>query len=131
MIIFIKTQQAILIHQQGVEKYGGAHGLREEPLLISALEMPKQGFGEQYFHEFPYEMAAAYLFHISKNHPFVDGNKRAAFSITLTFLMVNNIDYIGNKKDFEDLVVATATGKLTKEEIAEFLKKNCKQILTN
>ncbi len=73
-------------------------------------------------------MAAAYLFHISKNHPFVDGNKRAAFSITLTFLMVNNIDYVGNKKEFEDLVVDTATGKFEKSDISEFLSQNCKKI---
>lgn len=125
MIYFLELTHVYKIHQENIEKFGGSFGVREESLLISAIEMPKQGFGDEFFHAFPFEMAATYLFHISKNHPFVDGNKRASLACMLTFLRMNNIRFTGSKNELEDLVLDTATGKLDKKQIAEFLEKNC------
>ncbi|MDQ7012628.1 MAG: Fic family protein [Planctomycetota bacterium] len=61
-----------------VAQYGGDPGLRDRGLLESALAQPRQAFGGEFAHTYPFGMAAAYAFHIAKNHPFIDGNKRAA-----------------------------------------------------
>jgi death-on-curing protein len=63
------------IHVDQIENYGGAVEIRDRALLESAIEQPRATFGGNYLHQFPYEMAAAYLFHLVMNHPFVDGNK--------------------------------------------------------
>ena len=73
---FLTEEQILHLHQLAIEKHGGSLGLRDSGLLKSALAMPESGFGGNYFHATIFEMAAAYLFHLVKNHPFVDGNKR-------------------------------------------------------
>jgi death-on-curing protein len=75
-IKFLDLLDVLEIHQSRIDAYGGASGIRELGLLESALAQPQSGFGDQYLHADIFEMAAAYLFHIVLNHPFVDGNKR-------------------------------------------------------
>lgn len=82
---FLTLQGALDFHQDSIENFGGASGLRDQGSLDSALAMPRQGFGGEYAHAFPFVMAAAYAFHIAKNHPFVDGNKRTALSARALF----------------------------------------------
>lgn len=127
-MIFISLSQAIVMNQQQIELFGGSFGLRDQGLLESALEMPRQGFGDQYLHEFPFEMAAAYLFHISKNHPFVDGNKRTALHVCLTFLAVNGYECNLSSPELENFTVEVATGHYTKAQITEKLEQNCTKI---
>ncbi len=128
MIYFLKTKQVIELHDKLIQSFGGSFGLRDLGLLESAIEMPKQGFGDSYFHEFPFDMAAAYLFHISKNHAFVDGNKRTAFFSTEVFLEMNGFLITADEKILEEFVVDSAIGKLSKDEISKFLEKNSKKI---
>lgn len=77
---FLSIDEALTLHETAVLQHGGATGLRDRGTLDSALAQARQAFGGAFVHEFPFGMAAAYVFHISKNHPFVDGNKRVAFS---------------------------------------------------
>lgn len=70
----------------------GSQGLRDLGLLQSALAQPEAGFGGELFHKDLFEMAAAYLFHISRNHAFVDGNKRMALAGCLLFLSINDVE---------------------------------------
>ena len=84
--LFFSLDQALLIHTDQIRPYGGSHGLRDLGLLSSALAMPRASFGGVYLHTSLAEMAAAYLFHIAPNHPFLDGNKRAALATVLAFL---------------------------------------------
>ena len=81
---FLTLDEVIAIHQDQIQRYGGSGGLRDMGLLQSALAMPRAGFGGEYVHSDLYEMAAAYLFHLATNHPFVDGNKRVAADVFLT-----------------------------------------------
>jgi death-on-curing protein len=74
--VFLNLAEVLEIHRDQIERYGGQPGIRDLDLLQSALAMPAAGFGDRYLHEDLLEMAAAYLFHIARNHPFVDGNKR-------------------------------------------------------
>jgi len=89
--------------------------------------MPQAGFGEQYLHADVFEMAAAYLFHIVRNHPFVDGNKRTGAMAAFTFLKLNQVTLNAGELKFERLVRAAAEGKLGKEKIAEFFRNNSKK----
>jgi death-on-curing protein len=77
------------IHARQIERFGGTPGVRDEGLLESALAQPQATFGGQFLHPTISEQAAAYLYHIAMNHPFIDGNKRTAFAVTDTFLRLN------------------------------------------
>lgn len=92
-------------------------------LLESALAMPEAGVGDQYFHADLFEMAAAYLYHIVRNHPFVDGNKRAGTMAAFTFLKLNGVILDAPQLDFEKIVLAVAKGKADKSAIAAFFRK--------
>jgi len=70
---FLSLEEALTLHETAVDEHGGPHGLRDRGLLESALATPRQAIEGQFVHEFPFGMAAAYIFHIVKNHPFVDG----------------------------------------------------------
>jgi death-on-curing protein len=70
-------------------------------------------------------MAAAYLFHIAKNHPFYDGNKRTGVVAAIVFLELNGLELKANEADFERLVIQVAEGKAAKADVAAFFKDNC------
>lgn len=101
----------------------GSLAMRDIGLLQSALAMPQSGMGGEYFHTDIFEMAAAYLFHIVKNHPFVDGNKRTGAMAAYSFLMMNSVDLDAPEAEFQALVLATAEGAAIKAQIAEFLRR--------
>ena len=128
-IRFLLLEEILQLHQSSIQKYGGSLGLRDEKLLLSALEMPSAGFGDQYFHTSIYEMAAAYAFHISKNHPFVGGNKRTALGAMHTFLVLNSYDLLLSQEEAYDFIVDIATGALAdKKDIAAILEKHSTHI---
>jgi death-on-curing protein len=105
---FLTAEEVVALNIDQVRRYGGTSGVRDEGLLLSALAMPQAGFGDQYAHEDLFEMAAAYLFHIVKNHPFIDGNKRVGAMAARVFLMLNGFDIPMSEDDIYDLVIATA-----------------------
>ena len=124
---FITYEQVIALHQLQIEEFGGSHGVKDKGLLLSALGQPESGFGEEYFHKSLYEMAAAYLFHLVKNHAFNDGNKRIAALTAAVFLEINGLRVTAKEDEFEKLVLDSAQSLVTKEQIADFFKKNTSQ----
>src|SRR3954464_2187875 len=88
-ILFLTVDEILELHGDQVLAFGGDPGVPDMGLLQSAVAMPQAGFGDELAHVFPHEMAAAYLFHIAANPPFVDGNKRTALAAALTFLEMN------------------------------------------
>ena len=72
---FLALADLVRIHIDQITNYGGSIEIRDSGLLESAIEQPRAAFDGDFLHTFPFEMAAAYLFHIVINHPFVDGNK--------------------------------------------------------
>lgn len=121
-ILFLTVEQALEIHAYQVEQFGGEPTVRDLGLLESALAQPQQGFGGQYVHGSLFLMAAAYLFHIARNHPFADGNKRAATHAAILFMAINGIELALDPDEAEVFVVAAAQGQKTKEEIAAFFE---------
>ena len=119
---FIKTQAAIALHRQQIELNGGNPGLRSLHLLESAMSQPSVTYLGNFLHETIFDKAAAYLFHINKNHPFRDGNKRTSLVVTLLFLKINNYEITTKTKDLEKLTKETAEGIIDKSEISRLLK---------
>jgi death-on-curing protein len=121
---FISLQDALRIHKEQIERYGGSPGVRDIGLLESAVAMPQAGLGGQYFHTDLFEMAAAYLFHIVKNHPFVDGNKRVGAATALVFLELNGRGAEASNDEVVSITLAVAEGKAGKSAVAEFFRKH-------
>ncbi|MGD8255157.1 MAG: type II toxin-antitoxin system death-on-curing family toxin [Syntrophobacterales bacterium] len=121
---FLSIGEVLEIHRDQIDRYGGDPGIRDLGLLQSALAMPAAGFGGRYLHGDLYEMAAAYLFHIIQNHPFVDGNKRTGVVGALVFLALNNVVIQADEDDVERLVRAVAEGEAGKATVSEFFRKH-------
>ena len=124
MIDFLQVADVLLLHSDQIDRYGGGLGVRDMGLLESAVAQPQASFGGEYLHVDLFEMAAAYLFHITKNHPFLDGNKRAGAISALVFLDTNGIEIDAPKGSIYDLTIAVATGQAGKTEIAEFFRSH-------
>ncbi len=120
-IYFLTLEDVLEIHTDQIKQYGGRLGIRDQNLLLSAIAQPPSMFNGLYLHKSLHDKAAAYLFHICQNHPFIDGNKRVAFVSMLVFLDLNGetIDY--DEEELEDLTLRVAGGKMKKEGITNFL----------
>jgi death-on-curing protein len=122
--IFLSIGEIIEIHNDQIQRYGGQAGIRDLKLLQSAVAMPTVSFESQYLHQDLFEMAAAYLFHITQNHPFIDGNKRTGAVAALVFLYLNGIELKVDENIFENAVRSVAEGKWNKAQIAKFFRTN-------
>ncbi len=119
---FLRVDDVLQIHQDQIERYGGSPDLRDPGLLTSAVDTPRAMFDGKYLHGDLFDMAAAYLFHIVLNHPFVDGNKRTGTAAALVFLDLNGIEMEIDDGALVDLVLAVAQGQVAKPEVADFLR---------
>jgi death-on-curing protein len=122
--IFLSIGEIVEIHNDQIRRYGGQPSIRDIGLLQSAVAMPTVSFEAQYLHQDLYEMAAAYLFHITQNHPFIDGNKRTGAVAALVFLFLNGIELKAEEDNFENAVRSVAEGKWNKAQIAKFFRNN-------
>jgi len=121
---FLSVEDMHTLHADQVDLYGGEHGMRDQGLLESAVAQPQASFGGTLLHEFPFEMAAAYLYHIVQDHPFLDGNKRTGAVAALVFLDINGVEIDAPKGSLYDLTMAVATGEAGKAEIAQFFRSH-------
>lgn len=121
-IIFLSVEDVLLLHVDTIDVDGGSHGVRDHGLLDAAVAMPRQQFGGAYLHEGMAAMAAAYLFHIAQNHPFVDGNKRAAVMSALAFLSANGVELTMVPSDLEAITLKVAAGDMAKEKLTSWLR---------
>ena len=124
-MVFLTLDDILESHQNQIDTYGGSHGIRDIGLLESAIAQPEASFGGQYLHADIFEMAAAYIYHLVMNHPFVDGNKRVGLEAALIFLEINDKSLIANDDELVDLVLKTTAGQIGKREIAEFFRSHC------
>lgn len=122
--VFLTLDEVLEIHQSQIELFGGSTGIRDMGLLQSALSMPRAMFGGKYLHADLFEMAAAYLFHLASNHPFLDGNKRIGTVAAIVFLEMNEMDFHADEEELEQIVMDVAQGKVEKPTLAEFFRRN-------
>jgi death-on-curing protein len=119
--IFLSLNHVLRLHARQIERYRGSEGIRDTNLIESAIAQPQQSFGGEYLHNSLPAMAAAYLFHLAKNHGFVDGNKRVAAAAALTFLEVNGIDTDRiDETEMEKITIAVADATADKQAVTAF-----------
>src|SRR5258708_24343169 len=122
--LFLELEEILEIHADQLKHYGGSDGIRDMGLLQSAIAMPRAQFGGQFLHASLFEMAAAYLFHLVQNHPFIDGNKRVGAAATDVFLTMNGIELKADERAYEKTVLSVSQGKINKADLADFLRRN-------
>ena len=120
--IFFTLDEVLAIHADQIERYGGSFGIRDQGLLESALAMPEATYSGDDLHPSLSEKAAAYLFHLVKKHPFVDGNKRAGLAVCLAFLAMNDVSVRASDDELVDVVYGVAEGRTSKADVAVFLR---------
>ena len=125
--VFLALDEVLALHADQIRRYGGRPGIRDLELLESALGTPEASYGGDYLHASLFEMAAAYLFHIVRNHPFVDGNKRVGLIAALVFLGLNDLDLDVDADDLFELVVGVAAGTVGKADVAVFLRSKARE----
>lgn len=111
-----------VIHQDQIRQHGGSLGVRDENLLAASLARPRHllAYGQPDL----FDLAAAYAYGLAKNHPFIDGNKRTAFAVMATFLLVNGYLLDVPEKEVVQTMERLATGQETQESLAQWLRKN-------
>jgi len=119
----LTVAQVMEIHASAIAMFGGSSGLREPMLLESAVAAPQASFGGVSTISDTVEVAAAYLYYLCSNHPFIDGNKRVALGACLVFLQINGYRTAPDSEDWENLTLAVAASLLSREEITATLRK--------
>lgn len=120
---FLSVNDVLALHEDLLSRTGGISGVRDVGLLESAVMMPQAGMGGTYFHEGLPAMAAAYLFHLCSNHPFLDGNKRTGAAAALVFLVLNGIEGLPDPVAMEQATMAVAGASMSKEALIEWLRQ--------
>ncbi len=121
---FLGLEEVLAIHEDRIRKYGGSSGLRDLDLLQSAVGNVEATFGGEYLHQTLFEMAAAYLYGICRNHAFLDGNKRTSLACAIAFLRLNDLRLAAAEDDLYDLVIGVAEGRVSKAAVAVFFEQH-------
>lgn len=124
----LTLSDVLRIHQDQLSRYGGADGVRDLGLLESSLAQPKAALGGQLLHPNLTGMAAAYLFHLVKNHPFLDGNKRTGAVASRVFLRINGHVLEPPESEYEQIIRKVAACSVRKDEIASFFQRFCRPV---
>ena len=110
------------IHAAAIGQFGGSAGIRELALLESAIAAPQASFGGESVYTDVAEVAAAYLFFLCRNHPFVDGNKRAALGSCIIFLRLNGVEPQSDGQAWEDLTLDVAASRIDRAQTTKRLR---------
>jgi len=120
---FLELHEVLHIHRDQITRYGGTFGVRDMGLLTSAIAMPTATFKGEFLHTDIHEMAAAYLFHLVRNHPFLDGNKRVGAVSAIVFLALNGYDFEAPEDDLVEMVYGVARSEIEKMDVAVFMRR--------
>lgn len=120
--VWLDAEIMIDVHAEQLALFGGPEGIRDLGMLESALGRPVNKFS--YGEEDLAALAAAYAFGIARNHPFVDGNKRAAFAAIIVFLGLNDIAFAPNPAEATAIILALAAGEVGEEGFARWIRDN-------
>ncbi|MEW8537184.1 MAG: type II toxin-antitoxin system death-on-curing family toxin [Candidatus Thiodiazotropha endolucinida] len=117
--VWVLHEVVIAVHQSLLAEHGGAPGIRDESLLESALSRPRQRF--EYSDEPSiFDLAASYCYGLANNHPFVDGNKRIALTITALFLELNGYSLTAPEPNAVVIIEELAAGNLTEDDLSSW-----------
>lgn len=119
--VWVEKEALLLLHGKSLARFGGLEGVRDEGLLDSALARPRNAFHYDGLSDIA-GLAASYAFGLAKNHPFADGNKRAAFLAVGLFLGVNGWELNAEPVDAIRAVMALASGEAREGEFAAWIR---------
>ena len=125
---FIPDEIVPMLHADLIKRYGGTPGVRDRGLLASALAQPKMTAQKRFLHRTIFDKAAAYGFHVCRNHPFVDGNKRIAFVLVDIYLLKNGWKLDASEEEAFETMITLASGSLTKTDLSAWLKARSSKI---
>lgn len=124
--IWLTRHQVLAFHEEQLHEHGGLAGVRDDTAFEGALARPNN------IHHYEatdlFALAAAYAHGFAKNHPFLDGNKRTAFSSAAVFLYLNGLELTLSESKAYEITVALASGALAQKGFADFLRENSKKI---
>lgn len=121
--VFLSAEQILAIHQRVIDVFGGDPGVRDQGLLESATAMPRAVFAGEFLHKSMADMAAAYHFHICRNHPFMDGNKRTAVAAAEVFLHVNGYELTADDDTLIAITLKVADGTASKQQLTDLFRR--------
>lgn len=124
---FLTIEEVLVLHELSLRAFGGQSGVRDRVLLESALTQPQLGTASGYVHAFPFEMAAAYGFHLARNHPFFDGNKRTAWLAMQVFLEKNKLILSVSFVEGIATMLAVASGAMEKASFTQWIEQHAYQ----
>jgi death-on-curing protein len=119
---WLSRQMIVAIHDEQLAIHGGAGGLRDDGMLESVLDRPRNKWS--YEQAELAELAAAYAYGIARNHPFVDGNKRTSLLALYTFLGVNGVDFIVPEAEAASIILSLAAGEVSEASLARWIRDN-------
>ncbi len=125
--VWVLEDIVLAIHTMLLSEHGGGSGIRDEGLLKSALARPKQKFSYNSDTSI-FELAAAYSFGIARNHPFVDGNKRAAFTIGTLFLELNDYKLTASEANAAITFENLASGEIDENKLEQWFKEQSSKV---
>ena len=119
------------LHKQLEDEFVLSSGIRDESLLISAVNSPFQTFMGSDLYPSIYDKSAQLCYGIANNHPFTDGNKRTALHSMYVYLIINGFDIMATQHDVENMIIDVAAGNMTNTELVQWLQKNTVEIDAN
>lgn len=117
------------MHELIIERHGGLRGLRDPNALEAAVAQPKHTYARTDLYPTLSDKAAALAYSLVLNHPFIDGNKRVGHAATETFLVLNGHEIDAGIDEQESLMIDLASGKLSREALAQWIASHLRQIL--
>lgn len=127
-LVLVSPQQILFIHDELIKLHGGSIGVRDWNMFESACLQPYASFGGQDLYSTIFDKAAAFLRSITKDHPFIDGNKRTSIAVAQIMLEINGYQFTGKRKGTYDFLIAVANENLSVDDIAQWLMKYTKKI---
>jgi len=121
--VWILPDVVIAVHQMLLAEHGGLPGIRDEALLDSALNRPRQHFTYGYKLSM-FDLAASYAYGLSRNHPFADGNKRVALTVAALFLELNGYTFDATEPESALIFRQLAAGDISEENLSTWLEES-------
>lgn len=120
---YISLRVVLEIHQRQIKEFDGANGIRNRSGLEAAVESPKATFDGKDLYPTIFLKASAYAYHLAESQAFVDGNKRTALDVALTFLAINGFEVEDEQMELCDAMIATAEKTMSKEQLADLFER--------